>query len=509
MRFAELTQIALLGTERQDIPPATGTGAVDHLLRQIDRTRRERALLSLAVVSGWHERIGGLPARDLAPPPQPAPMETRERAGERAGSLLLRLLGGDFPEVLPEWLGLAAERGLLSPPEALPPLLDKGASNSGLREVILPVLGERGRWLAVQNPEWAWAIGAAGENETVWHAGERAARALFLQRLRRVNPGRARDLLAATWKEEPPEDRALFIGALDTGLSAEDEPFLEAALDDKRKEVRRMAAQLLARLPGSALVKRQTERAMPMLKFVPAALGGVLRLKKGKPANIEVILPAGCDKTMERDGVEPKPPQGVGEKAWWLIQMLEAVPLDLWTREWKTAPEEIVAALEHCEFKAELLEGWTRAAVRQSNPAWAEPLLDASLEWKRFDKLGGLIGAMPPAQREACVTKLLADRDDKTREIRGRLVMQCGHGWSAAFSREVLAFMRRETAGEQGDWALRNQFKEFALRLAPEVLAEAPAEWPTGEKSWEFWSKGVEEFLAMAQFRTDLRYAFG
>jgi len=508
MKFADLTQVALLGTERQNVSGPATAGRLGQLQSQIDVNQRERALLSLAALSGMHERIGTLPARDHAPLPPPCPPEQQPRAGERAGSLLLRLLGGEFGELVPEWLELATPTKRIAPPEALPALLNLGASKPELRERILPVLGERGRWLAGANPDWAWVGGAAGDDENIWHTGERPARLLFLQRLRRVRPDRARELLAQTWKEETPEDRAAFLAVFETGLAPGDEPFLEPALDDKRKEVRRIAAGLLARLPASALVKRLTERAQPLLKFVPGSAGSVLKLKMAKPAVIEITLPAECDKAMQRDGIELKPQPGFGEKAWWIIQMLEMVPLDLWSREWNVAPKEILAAAQAGEWKKELFEAWARAATRQRNAAWAEALFGAALGGKRFDTLAGLLAALSPAQREARLADLLMETDKQSRALHGTLLSQCRHDWSPAFSRAVLDFMRRETAQETGDWQLRNQFAALAPRLASEVLAEAATGWPVAARSWEFWSKGVDEFLAVTQFRADLHSAF-
>ena len=111
---------------------------------------------------------------------------------------------------------------------------------------MLPLLGRRGHWLAAQNPDWAWAIGGTADDEKIWQVGESGARLLFLQRLRRTNPVHARELLAATWKEETPEDRAGFIAILETGLSPEDEPFLEAALDDVANKLFRNGSLLRA-----------------------------------------------------------------------------------------------------------------------------------------------------------------------------------------------------------------------------------------------------------------------
>ena len=509
MTFAELTQIALLGTERQAVPPSVGDSDLSRLLAQLDLNRREEALLSAAALSGLHEEIGQLPPRDTAPAPVPCGAEEWPCLSERAGSLLMRLLGGEFPELLPECLALCARAGQLPFPEALPGLLGVGATRTEWREAIVPVLGQRGRWLAALNPEWAWAIGVLNDDETVWQVGGSAIRRLFLQRLRRTNPARARELLAATWKEETPEERAGFLAVLELGLSAEDEPFLEAALDDKRKEVRRNAVTLLARLPGSALVQRMIARVRPLLKFIPGASGSLLKLKKSTPASLEVILPAECDKAMQRDGIEPKPPTGLGEKIWWVIQMLENVPLTQWTTEWNAPPAEIIHASLQGEWKKEFFEAWTRAAIRQRNAEWAGELLAIAVPAKRADKFEGLLAALPEKQRELRLTALLESDFAKTRESLGTLVAQCRHKWSPEFSRTILSWLRRTTAGESADWQLRNQFVSFAARLAVTTLPETATGWPVAETPvWEFWSKGVDEFLALAQFRADLHAAF-
>ena len=509
MTFAELTQVALLGTERQTVSLTAGQPDVQALLAQLDLNRREAALLSAAVITGLYEEAGQLPPRDQAPAPGLCPAEELPGMSERAGSLLLRLLGGEFPEVLPELLALGAQAGHRTFPEALPALLSTGSARAEWRESILPLLGQRGRWLAAQNPEWVWAVGTPDEDEQVWHLGASAVRRLFLQRLRRINPARARELLAATWKTETPEDRAHFIAVLELGLSAEDEPILEAALDDKRKEVRRTAVAWLARLPGSALVQRLTGRTRPLLKFNPGESGSLFKLKKATPASLEVILPPECDSAMQRDGIDPKPLPGFGEKIGWLIQMLEIVPLTQWTTEWQISPSQLMQASLQGEWKKEFFEAWTRAAIRQRNAEWAETLFVIALPAKRVDKFEGLLAALPEPQREQRLTVLLGSEDATTRELQGTLVAQCRHNWSPEFSRTILAWLRKTTALPSTNWALRNQLSHFAGRLAVATLTEAATGWPVSQTpEWEFWSKGVEEFLALAQFRADLHAAF-
>ena len=124
MKFKDLTQIALLGTERQSFPGMNGVTPLDQLGAQLNMNEPERTLLSLAALSSLHERIGALPVRDIAPLPEPCGEEVQSRVNTRAASLLLRLLGGEFAELLPEFLKLSARAGQLAPPEALPSLLE-------------------------------------------------------------------------------------------------------------------------------------------------------------------------------------------------------------------------------------------------------------------------------------------------------------------------------------------------------------------------------------------------
>jgi hypothetical protein len=507
VKLTELAQIAMLGTERQSLPAPGGDNPLSDLLAQLDLKARERSLLCAAAVSAIHERVGALPLSDSTPLPAASAEETSKITGARGSSLLRRLLDGEHPPLVPDCLTLMARAKQVSVPELLPALLALGAGKSELREAILPVLGQRGLWLATQNADWGWVSGATAD-EGVWQTGEKAARLLFLRQLRRSNPARAIELLGSTWKEETPDDRAAFVAELMAGLAATDEAFLETALDDKRKEVRRAAAGLLARLPDSAFVRRMTDRVRPLLKFAPAEAGAALKLKRAKKASLEVTLPADCDRAMQRDGIEPRAQEGFGEKAWWLIQMVEFVPLTVWTTEWKVAPVDLFTASQAGDWKKEFMEAWTRATSRQQNSDWAEVLFTPILEAERFDKLEGLLAAMSAPQREARITELLAQNDKKMRALHDKLLALCRHDWSPAFSRAVLALIRKETARESSDWMFRNQFKDLAPFLAPAVLAETANGWKTDSKAWEFWSKGVDEFLAVTQFRADLHAAF-
>lgn len=501
MKLSDLTQVALLGTGSHPLPAVTGDDALAQLLKQLDASRKERSLLAAATLLSLHERAAALPAQDAVRVPPPCAAETRAALGGAAATLLRRMLLGEHRVLLPECLELMRGAERVAPPEVVPALLDVGSQSQDLREAILEVAGARGPWLAALNDAWAWASGGS-DDDSAWQEGKTAARALFLRRLRATDPVGALQLLASSWPTEAPDDRATLLAELETGLGAADEAFLESALDDKRKEVRRVAASLLARLPGSALAARMTARVLAHLAFTPGEGGALLKLRRAKKPHLEVTLPAECDKAMQRDGIEPKPPQGTGEKAWWLAQMIAAAPLASLTAAWKATPDEILVAASDGDFDALLTSAFTRAACAQRDAAWADALAERNIEAVRLQDMPVLVTVLTPQAREARTTALL--QNTATRGAGAACVDACSHAWSQAFSRVVLGWLRGEAAAPFSYFWTRASFENVALRLAPAALAEAASGWPEDSPHWTTWSKNIDALLATAQARAAL-----
>src|SRR5262245_54278211 len=187
MSFDDLVRVALLGTERQALPPPPSNAALAQLQAQIDASDRPRALLAYAALQAAFVRGGAVPARDPAPMPEPSPADERPWAPEGAAALLVRMLGGEQAAVLPEWFLLAARTQQLAPPATLPALLDLGAQHAELQPAIRSVAGARGRWLAEQNDEWAWLHAAPSTDTSVWQTGDEIARFRLLHDLRRTD----------------------------------------------------------------------------------------------------------------------------------------------------------------------------------------------------------------------------------------------------------------------------------------------------------------------------------
>jgi Family of unknown function (DUF5691) len=358
--WPDLVSVALLGTERRD-PPALADPALAGLVGGSTEERLLSAAGSLAVF-----RRAGRLASPAPPLPEPAPAEVLPACGAAAAYRLLLLLD-DHRGLLPEWLRAVAARGLRVPAERLPELLEAATASQALRADVEPVLGERGRWLAARSPRWGWAAplpATEEERQALWLTGTRPQRHRLFAELRRTRPAEARELLERGFAREEASDRAWFTGALGEGLSAADEALLESALDDRRQEVRYAAARLLARLPGSALARRMTERTVPLL-----------RVEDG--TRLRATLPDDLDEPAIRDGIIRRPSSGTGERAWWLHQLVASTPLAAWDAVGLT-PELAATLPVTGDLEVPLRRGFAQAAEAQRDPRWATAFLNVN-----------------------------------------------------------------------------------------------------------------------------------
>jgi hypothetical protein len=466
----ELVSTALVGTERRPVPEATvagvGVAAGDPATVLLDRA----ALLAVQRRAGWAaRRAEPLPAAPDEPTP-PASLAVARRLG--------RLLAGEHPEVLPEWFEAAAARGIRVPGDLLPDMLALGRRERALRPAVGAIAGRRGHWLARLNPDWAYLLAQGGPDgeldPEVWELGSPVQRRDHLAELRRRDPDAARERLAASWDTETPDDRAAFIAVLEDGLAAADEPFLDNALDDRRSAIRDLAADLLARLPGSAFGRRMTERARACLR--------VERRLRGQRLVVEP--PTACDRAMQRDGVRRRPPKDTGERAWWLEQVLGRTPLGSWIGWLGDTPAEILR-LRLDEWGPVVTAGWVRAALLQRDPEWASALL-AQHPYRE------LLTVLPPERRAPHAVRLV--RDASFYELPGLLADLPGP-WSGELAEAVLTRIRK---ARKQDWQLSQLCRLAAPRLSPELHPRIAELLPNHS------NLAVEHLAATLRFRHDM-----
>lgn len=505
-----LLRAALVGTAREPLAPAPAPLEAFALAAGSPEER----LLLLAGARAVMRRAGLRPRRKDAP--EPAPAEALPPCSVRAGQLLSELFATANAPLLREAAAVLARARQRLRPELLPDAL--AVPDGGLREALLPALGARGAWLARLRPDWTWATGAGpapvspGETKQLWEEGAFPERLALLAGLRSREPAGALALIDSTWKKEKAEHRSKIVEALAADLGPGDEAFLEAALDDRSAAVRGAAAPLLARLPGSALSRRMEERAGPLIARAagPVGLLGKLKALAGGALAVEVSLPSALDAAWERDGVERKPPQGVGARISWLGQTLSLVRPAYWEQRLSAAPGEIAAALRAQEEAPDLLDGFTQAALLFRDPRWAAALWDAwyataAPEEGRARRLAGaaLRGLLPllsPEEASARVERLLAKPHDAL--AAGDALGALPVPWSDGLSRLIAHAARAASSSAEKVARILGPLQLAARSVAPsafDVLDAAVASPPPESAPY------VERALAQARETLRLR----
>jgi len=420
-QWQDLVTASLLGTERVPVPatavpglpPRTSAGLpADLAVLPADPAAE---LLELAALATVARRAGRRP--DPAEPlpaaePDPAPV-----VSPAAGHRLQRILGGEHPDLLTEWLTAVVTRGQRAPAHLLPSLLDRARRGSpadqDLRRLAAQAGGARVRWLAALNPDWRFVTAQTGLSADAWRLGDAGQRRGFLAALRASDPSAARDLIAASWATAGLE-RVMFVAVLADGLSQADEPLLEAALDDRAEDVRSWAAYLLASLPGSALSRRMADRSRRCL-----------RLERGQRGlRLHVSPPDSTDAATRRDGVMPGPRISVGpvaggtvmggrgvggsllaDRTRIMLELVSRTPLDTWTGEFELPAGEIVA-LPAGNWAPVLFAAWSRAASAQG------PYDPGARTWMAALLTATVTGRPPATAAEMAALRQLARRAD-------------------------------------------------------------------------------------------------
>jgi hypothetical protein len=488
-----------------------------------DDDTASRLWMSLGAWSLW-SRAGMRPANSEQSALPPASPPERLRACPRPAEILLvRLLqGGQKPVLLHQWLRELKRYGGYLPAPFLPAFLALATRQAELQADVLEVLGERGRWLSRFDPAWGWAAPAAEAEERLkrWETGSFEQRHAALSQWRAEDPDAAREALALAWPTEAPDRRAQLLDCLVIGLGPEDEAFLEAALDDRRKEVRIAAQAVLVTLPGSALRQRMKARAEPLLQAKRPFLGR---------SSIEVTLPESNDKAMARDGIGAAAHPGLGEKAGWLVDLLAATDPRAWSARFDVSPGELLAMAARSDFAHALIRGWSTAVVRgvgtpRELAGWVHALLmfwmsaDLPMRQQYPKDFFELTARMAPADLHAWLADIVgaSPRSWSKRELvlvdlLGQAARRSSATWPAALSREVIERLLRELPRiPEARWELKIALDSFAGALDPQAVAGLEAAWRAGAQDHQHGDShdSIATFFDTVRLRHEMSLSF-
>lgn len=473
-----LSTSALLGTDRRPPDWPVLEGPVGELLGRIPRDSVEKALLQTAGVLGTCQLAGLLPAKQntalSTTAPDTAPEDSRV-------DLLANILIDGPDRLQAEAFQKIAAAGRCVPHRLLPRALDCGRRSVALRPSLLAVIGNRGAWLATQNDAWAFAASSGSLeafSDDIWQHGSLDQRRLYLSALRTRDVSKARELVRDALSTEGAKERTAFIECLATALSPDDEDLLEGVLTDKSKEARQTAARLLSTLPQSRFAQRMGAHLTPLLKSEKKFLRGTA---------ITLEAPAAFDAAWKADLIEEAKPKttSLGERAWWLFQIVRQTPLSWWETQTGMNPAECLAWAQKSDWKDALLLGWAEAQAAQRRIEWAQAFLDISLPPNGPLTVFDLLETLPPAMREVPFLKLLTDNDTKI--IATSTSVDCfirnlpfdAPMLTPAIASKVIQLLKKRIhSGEaRYDWQLRVSLVEFACLLPAECFNELANGW--------------------------------
>lgn len=500
----QLANQVLLGTERRPPDLAQITGPIGDLAvaASTPDTPVEVQVLRRAGIYAVCGRAGHVPMRTGDSLPPRCADESAARLDDPDWRAALSAVLGEGPDLLrAEALRRLAEHGAVLPPSLLPAALALAQKTPALRQAVAASLGERGQWLARQNPDWQIALAAAAAPELeLWDHGSLEQRKALLAQLRAVAPDAARERLAAGFGEFDARERAQLLETLSLALGPGDEVFLESLLADRSKEVRQLAASLLAALPASRYVMRMASR-----------LGACLSTQRKLFRTVWQLDPPeafGDDwKADAMDATRAKS-ETLGERAWWLYQLVRAVPLAFWVSHTGLSAAELVQWAKASDWAEAVLRGWGEALTREAPPEWIEALLATAdapmLSALRTDWIT-LIEYLPAARREAHWRPLVQNRQRALGDLLGR-INQSAAPCSAAFARLVLKEVRDLLVSDAGKWdyALRKTLPEFICLIPLECLDEAGQHWPLDKPDTQYFSETLARVLAIAALRKTL-----
>lgn len=471
-------------------------------------------LLTRAAVAGLRARAGRRCSAAVEAVGT-CPVDARSAATASQAAILERLLASPDAALIREWCTHAQARGVRVPAVVAPSLLDWWCRQPNRSSEVIDATGACGAWLVGLNPEWRKPVVGSeipADADEVWQTGSAAERFALLVTVRKHDAARAVAMVRTTWEADGAEERRRFVEVLGQAVSAADEPFLESALDDRSKTVRRESARALMSLARSAFRARMRERAERMI-IVERSKGGPLR--RGK-VTVKIEPPSTFDKAWARDGIEEQAATGKGKRAFWMAQVLSGTDLTMWSELTGLSPSEVIEVLSGDEhFDPVFRAMFTSIAGCPGQPeaaAWSDAIISACVDRKFADEelLSSIWAAQSHELSEQLRLRFFAGEGAMSVEVKGtvawRLLTSDPRAWSREFSIRAMKILRDATPKKADTWDFWSQVESVSILLHP--AAADLFESLVGEMYPEGPSESIRKSLDRVRLRAEMHKEF-
>ncbi|GLV59877.1 hypothetical protein KDH_67010 [Dictyobacter sp. S3.2.2.5] len=494
---------AVVGTAQVGARIPTTGDAVDSLTQQLPAAEGERSFLLAAAAKAIYTQAGRVAPEAPALLPIATP-DTLPTCSMRVAQLIEGLFQQPHNGLLPEALQRLQQLRQRLPHEVLPQYISYATSHREFREAIVPLLGERGRWLSQFESDWGW-ITQQGQQpeadlETIWQEGTPQQRQQVLQQIRQQDPARAREWVQQVWKQEKAEMRSAFLTQMRSELSLDDHGFLEQALLDRSEGVREQAAELILLLPESPLTRRFLVAADQFISYDAAR----------KQNQLTINVPEQLDDASKEALALGTRYSELLKPENWLQTAFSRTILEHWEAHLGLSPQEIIDALAANRQKVSqdksdtygqmLIQQLRFAARRHHSLAWYQPLLQHLLalpsgQRPNTSQCQEMLAELPQSVAEALVAPLLQDK--YSWEAATEMLPA---PWSQEFSRHILqvlrAYYKDPNTTSQQHYYWNVGLPRVASALHPDCLQDALQPWEIDENDTSWYAQEQKRQVA-------------
>ncbi len=319
--WQELTEIALLGTEKRLLDPEILPGAIKEIIES-SGADQESKFLEAVCLGTYFIETGKNPETFHGEIDTSAIIEDKKIAPsdlEHLFSSLIELAQPLSKVMVNLWLRTFIDNQYIVSPGLIVSLLKWGENQSAeIQKLVVKVIGKKGQGILSFNDKYSPE--AESDHEKIWDEGTTNERKDTFAQLLKLDPQLALKLLTSTWDQEAIVSKKTFLSELRENPQKEFIPFLENVYSgdflykkgEKKTErtCRKIVAETLMTFSETSICKETCNAIVPYIRVTNKK--GILGLGSGK-GKIDVALPENealpfwTGENMEKTyGFEPK-----------------------------------------------------------------------------------------------------------------------------------------------------------------------------------------------------------
>ena len=470
---------------------------------QIDATEgRELRILKIAALRYQMQKGAQVAVKVEDPIFEKAAKEHHPYCSAKRMQQLKIILKGQLDPLLGPFLDSLIANNQIVQAAALPYVLDKIKNDPSLYSKGRKAGGYRIVWLAKMRKEWAYILTKNYQLDD-FEYGEVDDRIGYFQQLRQSDAAAALQLLQNTWDNEAHPTKVKLLRCLSDNLGEKDIDFLESVLYDKRKPVRRTAADLLSKVKNSPYVDRMQKRLESCLFFDESLMNYKLQ-----DSHLQLC------KAMKRDGIELS--KG-STNTTILLQLLAKTPLEWWQSTLKMSIPALLNWTQSQALFKTILSGWLSSALHFNNHEVLIQIhylyvnkLQSRVGWKSFEQHfqyessdNVLFNQYIRHYFDLKNAKIIEDNEPLV-----QLLLQENRLWDQDNALLVIACIQFSIQKNTHvfHWNLKTVLKRAAYAVPLSIYNQVKTDWPSHAQAWQSWEKEVLNFLDMLLLRGQIAY---